>query len=176
MPISATGADHEKGFTPARRYAENGFTPHRRSAENGFTLVELMIVLVIIGLMSAAVVVLMPDPRGKLVHEAERFAARAQIVRDGAVIDGREASVVVDPLGYGFEEKRQGAWHPIQQKALGRTRWSEGTGIAMGRETHKTVIFDTTGLVSEPVTLTLKRGGERVGIAIGLDGDIRVVL
>ena len=165
MPISATGADHGLGIAPLRR-----------SAEHGFTLVELMIVLVIIGLMSAAVVVIMPDPRGKLVNDAERFAARAKVVRDGAVIDGREASVVVDPAGYGFEEKRQGTWRPIDQKSLRRTRWSEGTGIAIGRETHKTVVFDTTGLVSEPVTVMLRRDGERVGISIGLDGDIHVVL
>ncbi len=34
---------------------EEGFTPLRRSAENGFSLVELMVVLVIIGLLTAIV-------------------------------------------------------------------------------------------------------------------------
>jgi len=154
MPTSATGADTEQGFT----------------------LVELMIVLVIIGLMSAVVVMVMPDPRGKLIHEAERLAARTKVARDGAVIDGHETSLVVDPLGYGFEERRRGAWRPVAQRSLGRTAWSQGTGIAIGRETRKTIVFDTTGLVSEPVTVQLRRDGERVGVAIGLDGDIRVVL
>jgi general secretion pathway protein H len=57
MPISATGR--------ARR-------------QSGFTLVELLIVLTIVGLMSAAVVIAMPDQRGSLVSEAERFAARGE--------------------------------------------------------------------------------------------------
>lgn len=165
MPISATGAERDQEFKPGRPVGENGFT-----------LVELMIVLVIIGLMSAVVIMTMPDPRGKLINEAERLAARTQAVRDGAVIDGREKSLVVDPLGYGFEEKRRGTWSPVQQRSLARTAWSQGTGIAIGRETRKTVVFDTTGLVSEPITVTLKRDGERVGVAIGLDGDIRIVL
>lgn len=165
MPILATGADREHAFKLGRPLAGNGFT-----------LVELMIVLVIIGLMSAVVIMTMPDPRGKLIHEAERLAARTQAVRDGAVIDGREKSLVVDPLGYAFEERRRGTWNAVQQGSLAKTAWSQGTGISVGRETHKTVVFDTTGLVSEPITVLLKRDGERVGVAIGLDGDIRVVL
>jgi len=169
MPISATGAEaHTEGLTG------NGLTPLRRSAEHGFTLVELMIVLAIIGVMSAVVILTMPDPRGALIDDAEKFAARVQVARDGAIIDGREMGVAIDPLGYGFEERRRGAWRPVQQRALQRIEWSKGTGVAIGRDTRKTIIFDTTGLVSEPATVTLRRDGEQLGIAIGQDGTIRV--
>lgn len=152
MPISVTGAKDEQGFT----------------------LVELMIVLVIIGLMSAVVILTMPDPRGRLTTEAERFAARVQVARDGAVIDGRELSLTVDPLGYGFEERRRGEWRPVQERALARADWPQGTRVAIGRDARKTIIFDTTGLASEAATVTLRREGEQVAIAIGQDGTINV--
>ncbi|MDB5704285.1 MAG: ral secretion pathway protein GspH, partial [Sphingomonas bacterium] len=42
--------------------------------DGGFTLVELMIVITIIGLASAAVVWALPDPRGRLRDEATHFA------------------------------------------------------------------------------------------------------
>ncbi|MCJ8157593.1 GspH/FimT family pseudopilin [Sphingomonas sp. LaA6.9] len=164
----------EHGFTPVRRYAEHGFTPVRRYAEHGFTLVELMIVLVIVGLMSAVVILTMPDPRGRLVTEAERFAARVAVARDGAIIDGRETSLIIDPLGYGFEERRRGEWRPLQQRALARTEWPQGTRVTIGRDSRKTIIFDTTGLLSEPATVTLRREGEEVAIAIGQDGTVNV--
>lgn len=151
MPISATGGN-----------------------EQGFTLVELMIVLAIVGLMSAVVIMTMPDPRGRLVSEAERFAARVQVARDGAIIDGHEMSLTIDPLGYGFEERRRGEWRPVQQRALARADWPQGTRVAVGRDSRKTIIFDTTGLTSEPAIVQLRREGEQVEIAIGQDGTVNV--
>ena len=53
---------------------------------NGFTLIELMVVLTIIGFISAAVVLAMPDPRGRVVEDADRFAARVAAARDESVV------------------------------------------------------------------------------------------
>ena len=72
MPTSATGNN------------ESGFTFLRRSAESGFTLIELMVVMTIIGLTSAVVIFAIPDPRGRVIDEAERFAARTLAARDDA--------------------------------------------------------------------------------------------
>ena len=70
MPISATGnSPHLPAGGP-------GFAFSGRVAEGGFTLIELLVALTILGLMSAVVVLAIPDPRGRLVDEAERFAAR----------------------------------------------------------------------------------------------------
>ena len=72
MPISATGSNNR-----------------------GFTLIELMVVITIIALASAVVVFAIPDPRGRVVDEAERFAARVLAARDDAVVQGRDVRVRV---------------------------------------------------------------------------------
>ena len=49
--------------------------------EAGFTLVELMVVVTIIGLASAVAVLVMPDPRGRVLDEATRFALQLEVLQ-----------------------------------------------------------------------------------------------
>src|SRR3546814_212063 len=76
--------------------------------QSGFTLVELMVVVAIIGFVSAAVVLAMPDPRGRVIDDADRFAARVAAARDEAVITARPMGVWVSPSGYGFLRREAG--------------------------------------------------------------------
>lgn len=142
---------------------------------SGFTLVELLIVLAIIGLMSAAVVLAMPDPRGSLVAEAERFAARAKAAQDRAVIDARGMSIRMTDAGYGFDLRDRAQWRPLDRKPFLDYRWGEGTVPALGETGAARIVFDPTG-ISEPARLTLVRGDEQVSVEIGQDGGIDVVL
>ena len=151
MPMSATGSKSE-----------------------GFTLIELMVVITIIGVMSTSVVLLFPDPRGSLVSEAERFAARALAVRDEAVIGSRETALSVDRGGYAFERRRKGVWGPLDDKPFARELWSDGTVAMIADSTGARVTFDPTGLASVPLHLTLERGNERIAIDLETDGTIRV--
>ena len=161
MPISATG-----------RAEPEGFSCRWRSAEHGFTLIELLIVLTIIGLMSAAVVLAMPDGRGSLVTEAERFAARAHAAQEQAIMDGRPIAIRVTSAGYGFDRRERGEWKPIAQGPFADSAWSEGTEAAVG-EAAERVVFDSTG-AAEPMKLTLLRGDEQVLVEIGADGKTHV--
>lgn len=145
-----------------------------RGNERGFTLVELMIVLALFGLMSAMVVLAMPDPRGSIHRDAERFAARVLAARDRAIIDGRDTQLTIDPLGYGFAERRGGKWQSINGKPFERRDWEQGTRISLGRDVRGTVLFDNTGLASEAIAVTLRREGETIAVQIGQNGAVRV--
>src|SRR3546814_17464459 len=66
----------------------------------GFTLVELMVVLVIVGLMGAAVVLTAPDDSRTLVRQADTFAARLVHAGEAAILTSRVVQVMVDAHGY----------------------------------------------------------------------------
>jgi general secretion pathway protein H len=153
------------GYTPNRGSAEHGFTPHRRSAEHGFTLVELLVVLTILGLMSAAVVLAMPGEAAALRQEADAFAARATAAQEQAVLASRSVSLRVDSSGYSFERRSGGNWQP-----LATHRWREGTTV---RPASARIGFDPAGL-SDPARLLLERGGESLAVDIAGDGSVHV--
>lgn len=169
MPTSPTGSKHMEW----RR--ESGFTSVSRSAEHGFTLIELMIVVTIIGIASAAVIWSLPDPRGRLIDEATRFAARTRAARDLAVVNASPVSVWVSPGGYGFDERTAGAWVPIVRKPLKVTAWAKGTQALPGAAPERErVLFDSTGLADRPLDVTLTRDAERLTVHVGAGGEVKV--
>ncbi|WP_330999978.1 pilus assembly FimT family protein [Sphingomonas sp. IC-11] len=139
----------------------------RPGAARGFTLVELMIAIAVIGLASAAAVLAMPDPRGRLADEGARFATRVRAARDAAVIGGRPVSVWVTPGGYGFDERRGGQWIAIAEKPLRVSQWSEGTQAVLPERAR--VTFDTTGMADRVLVVPLRRERTRLTVMVGDD-------
>lgn len=162
----------EAGVTFLRRSAEHGFIPSRRSAQHGFTLVELMVVLVIVGLMSGAVILTMADPRGSLSDQADRFAGRVRAARDHAVVAARPVALWVSASGYGFEERRDGKWRPLDQRPLEATDWSGGALARMGQDGRGRIWFDSIGRADQPMRFSLTRDGVEVPVAVDLDGRV----
>lgn len=71
----------------------------------GFSLLELIIVLVIIGVLLAAVTISITDRRlDNLKVEAQRLTALIQLAVDQAVIGNRELGFVIEEDGYHFLE------------------------------------------------------------------------
>lgn len=148
MPISATG----------------------NRQEGGFTLVELMVVLVIVGLMSAVVMFALPDPRGRLLDDAERFAARTLAARDLAIVTSRATRVRLDASGYAFDQRKSGAWAAMAERPFGPQPWQPGV-IA---STQTQIVFDPAGGASPQTQLVLKRDDASVSVTVGADGGIHV--
>ncbi len=133
-----------------------------------------MVVIVIIGLASAAVVMLLPDPRGRVGDEADRFAARALAVRDDAIVQSRDMRVVVDATGYHVDRRATGRWIAANDRVFAPVVWAPGTRVALPSGGNVRATFDTTGGVGEPIVLALSRQGSSARVDITTDGVIRV--
>jgi general secretion pathway protein H len=168
MRISAAGrADaRSRGGAPYQHACA------RAQGRDGFTLVELLVVLTIIALVSAAVVLAIPDPRGNLVAQAERFGARARAAQERAIMDNRPIALRISNSGYRFEIRQEGAWMPMTEKPFAPQDWGED--VRVGASSERTV-FDATGF-ADPIRITLDRGREQVAVEIGNGGEIRVAL
>lgn len=153
MPISATGN-------------------RRRQRSLGFTLVELMVVLAILGVVSAGVLFAMPDPRGSLLTEGERFAARLRAAQEQAIVQSADMAVAMDAAGYRFERRTRGRWQAWEGKPFTPERWPEGARAVLPADGAR-LTFDTTG-VAEPMAVTLERDDARVVVSVGADGAIHV--
>ena len=156
-------------FIPASFEAESS-----SSDECGFTLIELMVVLTIIGFISAAVVLAMPDPRGRVVEDADRFAARVAAARDEAVVTARPMGVWVSASGYGFQRRDGGQWVPVEEKPFVTANWKSGTRALLGKDGRQQIGFDGTGLPTDAMTVTLAREAERVSVTVDMTGKVMV--
>ena len=144
-----------------------------REGERGFTLVELMVVIVIIGIASAAVVLMLPGDRSALRADAEDFAGRTRAIRDKAMIDNRATSIRITPLGYAFDERERGAWKPLNGDVTQGQLWRSGTQALVPGNGTMRITFDSTG-VTDPARVTIRRGDRQVAVTIAYDGTIDV--
>ena len=159
--------------TSATGRAKSCLRPRAQACDRGFTLIELLIVLTIIGLMSAAVVLAMPDPRGSLVGEADRFAAQAHAAKEQAILDSRPMAIRITAAGYGFDRREDRLWKPLAKEPFADRAWADGTRAAVGQQGAVRLVFDTTG-AAEPMKLLLVRDDEQVLVDIAANGKIHV--
>lgn len=140
--------------------------------ETGFTLVELMVAIVIIGVMSAAVVISLPNPGGSVKDDGTAFAARLAAARDLSITGGRDIAVRVDTSGYGFSVRDGNGWQPSAEKLLAARPWGQGVSAEAAID-GDALVFDTTGLAT-PGRIILRQGRASADISIDSGGAVRV--
>lgn len=146
----------------------------RMRAAPGFTLVELMVVLVIVGLMGAAVVLTAPGGRGALAADAETFAMRLVRAQEEAILGTRAVEVVVDSQGYAFNRQRFGQWQPLREGPFGPIEWSGAVTPLLDRDRARvTFRFDPAG-EARVQALTLTDGEHRLQVSV--DDSARVLI
>src|SRR3546814_11470742 len=78
--------------------------------------------------------------------------------------------VWVSPSGYGFLRREAGHWIEMETKPFITTDWKQGTRALVGQEGRQQLGFDSTGLPTDPLTVTLTREGERVPVSMDMAG------
>lgn len=153
------------------------------AASNGFTLVELLVVVFLIGLAATAVVLSLPGEDAKVRDDGERLAARIAALRDQAVLESRPMAIWIRPSGYGFEQRRDGAWEEAAGKSFRQVNWTNGTNLAAtgtaGKDRTGTgrqgrLVFDVTGLPSGPAQFRLVNKDAAIIVNISAAGGISV--
>jgi general secretion pathway protein H len=142
-------------------------------SERGFTLVELMVVMSIIAVASAAVLFSLPDEGRTLRDSAERFAAQAATLRDAAVMDASVKAIRLDPGGYHFEHFTDGRWVATNDKPFRAVSWPDGVRARIAPVSEARIRFDATGL-ADPSTLSLSMDGKQASVMIDAGGEIRL--
>lgn len=140
--------------------------------ETGFTLVELMVVMAIMGMAAAAVVMTLPSDDRILRDEADRLAVRLAAVRDLAVVEGRSAAAVISPSGYGFEQRRDGAWEMVQGRAFAQREWPEGVRFERPNAGPIRISFGRLGTADGAYRLSLRGGAGAETIHVARSGEI----
>ena len=165
--------------------------------EAGFSLVEMMVVLFVMGLLAGVVVLSLPGDSKVLREEAERFAARTIAARDEAISGARPVAVVVGRAGYYFEQRRDGAWQPLDPGRFGLVAWKDGTLASIagalsdvraasvaeaGADSaqpgappeRQRLVFDPVGLAGSEARVRLARGKDALAVSVARDGTVKL--
>lgn len=140
-----------------------------RHRQAGFTLVELMVALLVLGLLSAAVVLSLPPASGALATEAGHLAARLAAAARMSVLTGETRGVVFDDAGYTLLRLRAGRWSSVGAE---HHPWLAAPRLAF-EEGGRMLRFDAAGIAT-PFRLRLERDGVRVRLIGGDDGRVRL--
>ena len=156
---------------------EDSLRPIRHIKEAGFTLVEIMAVMVIIGLMTSAVVLTMPQNKPAVNIYADNLVRDLNGAAQSSLLTGKVAALGLSEKSYAIYAYEGEEWVP---KRTGD--WPEGVFVTFEKDKTKLkltedlvplAIFEPTGQ-STLFELTLRNHDK--ALRLSSKGDGRVVI
>ena len=144
--------------------------------QHGFTLIELMVVLVIVGIASAAISLsIKPDPLQMLRKDANRLVQTLQIAQAEARADGRPITWRADAKGFRLSRRNDagpGLDHFMNDPQLRPRPW-ETPSITV-RVMHRQPVVLNAEWFATPLQLQLSDGQHRLTVQRTATGQLRV--
>ncbi|WP_411379856.1 type II secretion system minor pseudopilin GspH [Pseudomonas sp. MPB26] len=144
--------------------------------QQGFTLIELMVVLVIIGIASAAIsLTIKPDPLHLLRKDAERLSQLLQVAQAEAHADGRPITWRADAKGFRFNRRSDDGTsvEAFQGDSQLRPRLWESTPMQVTVEPRQTLVLNAEW-INPPLRVVLSDGQHSLSLRRDAAGLMRV--
>ena len=107
-------------------------------ASHGFTLIEILVVVVILGVLAAALTLAVGVGGGErqLARQAEQTQALVGYACEQAELTGREIGVSLNSFGYRFSHLERDDWQAFRDGELRPRAWIANTGATLSRDGH----------------------------------------